>query len=413
MLYHSTSSRYNTATLKEALLHTAVDSGALMPDRLPVIPKAIIASLPAMQLSDLAYCVAASLFGEDVDLEILRQIAMKTYSNQIPLVKLDKQVFALELWHGPTGTVKDYSVGFMAGLVDHIAVRQKEKVKILATATSNVAKAIVHSYASRPGVEVVLLVPRIGAHNTDMRYMENVTSNIHFIDIRGTEHQCRQLMAEALADKDLHHSGYVTAASTLNIGALLPQTIHFFYAYSRAVAQGASPDSIVFAIPCGNMAGLTAAVMAKRMGLPIKRIIATGNSNFWLKEYLETGEYPTHPTVNTMAHALDIAHPLNLARLKELYDNSHKAMVQDIVARSYDDGQINNAIITARCAMSYEIDPHSATAMLGVSECLEEGETGIILSTARPEPSTRHHNIKATNTIAPVYQQFKQALSNT
>lgn len=393
------------------MLHTTVDNGALMPDSLPVIPKAIIASLPAMQLTDMAYCVAASLFGQDVDLEILRQIAMKTYSHPLPLVKLDKKVFSLELWHGATGTVKDFGVEFMAGLIDHIAVRNKEKVKIIATATSNVAKAILHSYSSRPGIEVVLLVPRIGAHNADMRYMDHTTANIHFIDIRGTEHQCRQLIAEALGDKELRHHEHITAASTMNIGALLPQTIHFFHAYSRAVAQGASPDSVVFSIPCGNMAGLTAAVMAKRMGLPIKRIIAAGNSNFQLGHYLEHGEYPNLPITGTAAHAMDIAHPLNLARLKELYGNSHEAMTKEIEARSYDDEQINNAMLTANCAMHYELDPHSATALQGLNESLAEGETGIFLSTARQEVPTKHRSVKAHNPIAPVYQQFKQAIT--
>lgn len=411
MRYQSTISKYNVLNLYDALTRTvAQDSGMMLPEQIPVMPRAIISTLPAMHLVDMAYCVAATLFGQDMEMETIRQIALKTYSHPMPLVRIDKSIFSLELWHGPTGTVKDFGVEFMAGMLDHMVIRHGSKVKILANATSNVAKSILHCYGNRPGYTCVLMIPRIGAGYTDL-HTEGL-KNVKLINVRGTEHQCRQLIVEALNDADLHSDGHLTAVSTQNIGALLPQIIHFFYGYSRAVAQGADPTQIVFSLPCGNMAGLTAAVLAKRMGLPIKRIIAAGNTNFHLPEYLETGIYQSKPVHRTIAHSIDISHPINLPRLKYLYADSHQNMSHDIEARKYTDEEINDAIITAECSMHYSLEPHSACSFRALAECLKAGEHGIFLSTATPDAATatKHSNIGPVSPIPPVYNTLKQIL---
>lgn len=413
MQYQSTVSKYNPLSLFDAITRTvAPDSGVLLPERIPVMPRAIIATLPAMHLMDMAYCVAATLFGQDMELDTIRQIALKTYSHPIPLVRLDKSVSALELWHGPTGTVKDFSVEFMAGMLDHMVIRRGEKVKILATATSNLAKSIMHCYGNRPGYTCVLLVPRIGGGQSVV--VPDGINNIKLVDVRGTEHQCRKLIVEALNDADLHSHEHLTAVSTQNICALLPQIIHFFYGYSRAITQGADPDQVVFSIPCGNMAGLTAAVLAKRMGLPIKRIVAAGNINFHLPQYLETGKYPASPLHHTQSHSINISHPVNLPRLLELYSNSPQAMAEEIQAVSYTDEEIADTVLTAECSMHYALDPHSACALRALSESLKPGERGIFLSTASPQSgnSTRHPKPRAANPIPPVYTALKQILIN-
>lgn len=414
MQYQSTVSKYNVLSLFDALTRTvAPDSGVVLPERMPVMPRAIIATLPAMHLVDMAYCVSATLFGQDIDLDTIRQIALKTYSHPIPLVVLDKFVASLELWHGPTGTVKDFGVEFMAGMLDHMVIRRGEKVKILATATSNVAKSIIRCYGNRPGYTCVLLVPRIGSGHSFM--IPDDINNIRLVDVRGTEHQCRKLIVEALNDADLHSREHLTAVSTQNICALLPQIIHFFYGYSRAVAQGADPDQVVFSMPCGNLAGLTAAVLAKRMGLPIKRIIAAGNTNFQLPQYLASGKYPSLPLSRTQSHSIDISHPINLPRLIELYAGSHSAMAQDIQAISYNDDEIANTILTAECSLHYNLEAHSACALRALSECLKPGESGVFLSTASPESTIfGKHPKQGPNyhPIPPVYANLKQILIN-
>lgn len=413
MQYHSTISHCNDANLQDAIIQTvASDSGLLMPDSIPVIPRAIIATFPEMQLADIAYFIAATLFDQDMELDDIRRITLKTYSHSIPLIKLDKSISALELWHGPTGTAKDFEVEFLAGMLECLAINKGKQIKILATATSNAAKAIVNTYANRNGFSAILLVPRIGANSKHIDSNSHTAQNIKFIDVRGTKHQCHRLVLEALNDTDFQKHNCFTAASTLNIGALLPQIIHFFYGYSRAVAQGAHPQQVVFSIPCNNLAGLTAAVMAKRMGLPVKRIIAAGNSTFHLSQYLESGIYPCPAIDRSLPYALEASQPTNLPRIKELLNESQTSVYHDITAQSYDDEEIANAIITAQCSMHYDLDSHSACALKALTDSISEGESGIILSTNNPFP--QHKNIRhpAIDPIAPSYAVLKQILSN-
>ena len=208
--------------------------------------------------------------------------------------------------------------------------------------------------------------------------------NITAIEIDGTFDDCQALVKKAFLDQQLNEKMMLTSANSINVARFLPQMFYYFHAYAQAVAAGADPDNIVFCVPSGNFGNITAGLIAKRMGLPVKRFIAANNANDVFLHYLVSGNYLPKPSVQTIANAMDVGNPSNFARVLDLYDGSHGAIAADISGASYSDSEISDTLENVWKENGYLLDPHGAVAYRALSEQLLPDETGIFLETAHP-----------------------------
>jgi threonine synthase len=175
----------------------------------------------------------------------------------------------------------------------------------------------------------------------------------------------------------------LTSANSVNVVRFLPQAFYYFYAYAQLKKLGKA-DNLVVCVPSGNFGNITAGLFGKRMGLPVKRFIASNNRNDIFYQYLQTGQYNPRPSVATIANAMDVGDPSNFARVLALYENSHEAICAEISGATYTDEQIRETVKKAYKETGYLLDPHGACGYRALEEGLQEGEVGVFLETAHP-----------------------------
>ncbi len=386
MKYYSTNGLPATTSLAEAVVRgLAPDRGLYMPERIPTIPAAFFKHIGEMSLPDIAYVVANTLFGNDIDSAKLKTIVSETLNFDIPLVKVTDRINALELFHGPTLAFKDVGARFMARLLGHFNREQGTKdVNVLVATSGDTGSAVANGFLNVPGVNVYVLYPHGKVSKLQEAQFTTLGANITAVEIDGTFDDCQALVKAAFMDAELNSNKKLTSANSINVARFLPQMFYYFYAYAQLKRQGADTSEIVVSVPSGNFGNICAGLIAKRMGLPIKRFIAANNSNDVFFRYLATGTYTPQPTIATIANAMDVGDPSNFARILDLYGNSHERISADIEGCTYDDDTIRKTIAETLSSTGYLLDPHGAVAYKALQDLLKPGETGIFLETAHP-----------------------------
>jgi threonine synthase len=187
----------------------------------------------------------------------------------------------------------------------------------------------------------------------------------------------------AFMDKTLNEEMKLTSANSINVARFLPQAFYYFNACAQLWKQGVK-NEIVICVPSGNFGNITAGLIAREMGLPIKRFIAANNRNDIFLQYLQTGVYHPKPSVQTLANAMDVGDPSNFVRILDLYHHSHETITQIISGFSCSDDFIRETVKTCYLETGYLLDPHGACAYRALSENRQINETGIFLETAHP-----------------------------
>lgn len=386
MKYRSTAGNSQDVSLEEAVVKgLAPDKGLYMPLSFPVLPKEFIDSLPEKSLPEIATVVAAALFGEDIDKDALKRITEETLNFPIPLVKVDENKYSLELFHGPTLAFKDVGARFMARLLGYFNKDNKDRtVNVLVATSGDTGSAVANGFLDVEGVRVFVLYPKDKVSKIQEAQFTTLGKNITAIEVDGTFDNCQALVKQAFLDKDLNDKMMLTSANSINVARFLPQMFYYFHAYAQAVKAGVNKDEIVFCVPSGNFGNITAGLIAKMMGLPVKRFIAANNANDIFYNYLKTGYYRPKKSVQTIANAMDVGDPSNFARVLDLYNHSHKDICNDIDATTYSDAEISETLRDTFKQTGYLLDPHGAVAYRALKEKLEPQETGIFLETAHP-----------------------------
>ena len=386
MQYYSTSGNAPKTSLQEAVVKgLAPDKGLYMPERIPMIPKAFFNNIGEMSLQDIAYVVANTLFGDDIDSETLKEIVNETLNFDIPLVKVDDNKYSLELFHGPTLAFKDVGARFMARLLGYFNKKNGTKdVNVLVATSGDTGSAVANGFLGVPGVKVFVLYPKGKVSKIQEAQFTTLGQNITALEISGTFDDCQALVKNAFMDAELNEKLQLTSANSINVARFLPQMFYYFYAYAQLAKMGQPLDNIVVSVPSGNFGNITAGLIGKRMGLPIKRFIAANNKNDIFYQYLLSGEYNPRPSIATIANAMDVGAPSNFARILDLYGNSHDAIASEISGCTYTDEQIAETLKETYKTTGYLLDPHGAVGYRSLLEGLKENEIGIFLETAHP-----------------------------
>jgi threonine synthase len=208
-------------------------------------------------------------------------------------------------------------------------------------------------------------------------------ANVRAYAIAGSFDDCQRLAKAAFADETLRRRVRLTSANSINVGRLLPQMIYYFHAVARLGALGHDVHrAVTISTPSGNFGNLTAGLMAKRAGLPLARFIAATNVNDVVPQYLSTGRFEPHASIQTLANAMDVGNPSNFDRMSWMYHGDLEAMRRDIAGSRHDDAEVRATIRRVYEERGYLLDPHSAIGYLGLRE--REGQPGICLATAHP-----------------------------
>ena len=387
MKYYSTNGKTPMVTLAEAVVKgLAADRGLFMPEHIGKMPKAFFNNISSMSLQEMSFAVAYMLFGDDIDSDDLKHIVSDTLNFDIPLVKVDDQRYSLELFHGPTLAFKDVGARFMARLLGHFNRQNGEDrmVNVLVATSGDTGGAVANGFLNVPGVRVFVLYPSGKVSRIQEAQFTTLGNNITAIEVNGTFDDCQALVKSAFMDKELNSHMMLTSANSINVARFLPQMFYYFYAYAQLMKAGEDLNNIVVAVPSGNFGNITAGLIAKFMGLPVKRFIAANNRNDVVYNYLQTGVYTPKPSVATIANAMDVGDPSNFARILDLYHNSWEAIKAEISGFTYTDEQIAQTLADVYRQRGYLLDPHGAVAYRSMQEGLQPGEVGVMLEKAHP-----------------------------
>lgn len=385
MKYYSTNKTTPEVSLQEAVVKgLAPDKGLFMPEIIKVLPQSFYDNIGNMTFQEIAYTVADAFFGEDVEADTLKKIVYDTLNFDTPLVQVDKTIYSLELFHGPTLAFKDVGGRFMARLLGYFITKQGQKdVKVLVATSGDTGSAVANGFLGVEGIHVYVLYPKGKVSQIQECQFTTLGQNITAIEIDGTFDDCQALVKTAFLDDELNKKLNLTSANSINVARFLPQAFYYFYAYAQLAKQGKAKN-VVVSVPSGNFGNITAGLIAKKMGLPIKRFIAANNSNDIFYEYLQTGKYNPRPSVQTIANAMDVGDPSNFARVVDLYQHSLDEIKKDISGKWYNDAAIKHTVKDTFTKTGYLLDPHGACGYKALKDDLESDETGIFLETAHP-----------------------------
>lgn len=387
MEYYSTNGTVEKVSLKEAVVTgLAVDRGLYMPERIPVLPKAFFNNIGSMSLQEISFAVANTLFGDDIEPSVLQEIVCDALNFDIPLVQVSENIYSLELFHGPTLAFKDVGARFMARVLAYFNSNAQEgdMVNVLVATSGDTGSAVANGFLGVNGVRVFVLYPQGKVSKIQEAQFTTLGRNITAIEVNGTFDDCQSLVKNAFMDAELNEKMKLTSANSINVARFLPQMFYYFYAYAQLAKRGVSLGNIVFSVPSGNFGNITAGLIAKAMGLPIKRFIAANNQNDIFYQYLLTGKYEPKASISTIANAMDVGDPSNFVRILDLYKHSHDAIKKDISGCTYSNEQISETLAKTYKDENYLLDPHGAVGYRGLLDGLGADEVGVFLETAHP-----------------------------
>lgn len=382
MTYYNINNPSEKESLKNAVLKSITsETGLFMPERIPQLPASFFENLYSMNLQEIAFEVAKAMFSEDIEESALKKIVYEAINFEIPLKALDNHIHVLELFHGPTLAFKDVGARFMAGLFEYFLKDDNQEVTILVATSGDTGGAVADAFYNKKGVNVCILYPSGKVSHLQEKQLTTMGGNIRAIEVKGNFDDCQQLVKQAFSDKELNTRINLTSANSINFARLFPQSFYYFY----AVAQiGKTEKPIYISVPSGNFGNLTAGLIAKKMGLNIHTFIASTNSNHAVPDYLETGNYETHPIQFTISNAMDVAKPSNFPRMLALYNQEYKLIHKDILGYWCDDEQTRKVMKELFETYRYIADPHGAIAYDGLRYHLPENAIGVFLESAHP-----------------------------
>ncbi len=385
MKYYSTNKQAKEASLQEAVVKgLAPDKGLYMPEKIKKLPESFYRDIDKMSFQEIAYQVADAFFGEDIEADTLKQIVYDTLNFDTPLVHVNDNIYSLELFHGPTLAFKDVGARFMARILGYFIKKQGQKdVKVLVATSGDTGSAVANGFLGVEGIHVYVLYPKGKVSPIQECQFTTLGQNITSLEVDGSFDDCQALVKSAFMDDELNKVLNLTSANSINVARFLPQAFYYFYAYAQLKKIGKA-DNLIFCVPSGNFGNITAGIIAKKMGLPVKRFIAANNANNIFFEYLQSGKYNPRPSAQTIANAMDVGDPSNFVRIIDLYNNSLDEIKKDISGEWYTDDSIRETVKETYEKTGYLLDPHGACGYKALTQELKNDETGVFLETAHP-----------------------------
>jgi len=352
--------------------------GLFFPQDLPAFSATEIDGLLEQDLVTRSTHILGAFLGDEITPEALGARVKAAFTFPAPVVQVENDVATLELFHGPTLAFKDFGGRFMAQMLAEVAGDQP--VTILTATSGDTGAAVAHAFYGLKNVRVVILYPQGKISPLQEKLFCTLGGNIHTVAIDGDFDACQALVKQAFDDQELKEAVSLNSANSINISRLLAQICYYF----EAVAQipKALRDELVISVPSGNFGDLTAGLLAKSLGLPVKRFIAATNANDTVPRYLVNGQWQPNSTVATLSNAMDVSQPNNWPRVEELFRRNGWPLSELGHGSVSDD--VTKETMKQLADLGYISEPHAAIAYRMLRDQLQSGEYGLFLGTAHP-----------------------------
>ncbi|MDG2949961.1 threonine synthase [Exercitatus varius] len=352
------------------------DQGLFFPEVIPQL--ADIDALLDLPLVERSQKILGAIIGDEIPTETLNAMVKNAFTFPAPLAKVNENIYALELFHGPTLAFKDFGGRFMAQAL--ATVRGDGKITILTATSGDTGAAVAHAFYGLENINVVILYPKGKISPLQEKLFCTLGGNIRTVAVHSDFDACQALVKQAFDDEELRRTIGLNSANSINISRLLAQICYYFEAVAQLPKE--KRKDLVVSVPSGNFGNLTAGLIAKTLGLPIKRFIASTNANDTVPRYLADGKWEPKATIATLSNAMDVSRPNNWPRVEELFKRNGWNL-KDLASASLTDAQ-TEAALKAEYAEGYLCEPHGAIAYQALKNQLQPGETGIFLCTAHP-----------------------------
>jgi len=421
--YYSTNLKAPVVSFPEALLKgLAPDGGLYMPQSIPKLTKKEIGSFKSKDYAVVAYDILKSMLYNDIDSNELMSLCRDAYNFEVPVERVFDRTFVLRLDQGPTLSFKDFAARMMARLMNYYTSVDKKHFTILTATSGDTGSAVANAFHGLGNIDVIILFPFKEVSEYQRKQMTTLGRNISVIAIDGKFDDCQNLVKRAFVDSSLSGCS-LTSANSINIGRLLPQSIYYFYSWSRFADN--TDDQVIFSVPSGNYGNLMGGVIARELGLPVKKFIISANENDEVPEYLRTSIYKAiSPSINCISSAMNVGHPSNLARIISLYGGvmDQKGTIEkepdlsrirkDFCGFSISDEDTRKTIEDFYRQYGRLIEPHGAVAWKGLERYREtnpsdysKDQLSFSLETAHPS-KFREEIIKILGFSPPIPEQL-------
>ncbi len=387
MRYYSTNHKSPVVSFKEAVLKGLPDdNGLYMPETIPRLSQSFWDNLNQFSFTDIAREVGRLWIGDEIPITELERIIHTAFDFPIPLIRVEEHIHSLELYHGPTMAFKDFGARFMALTMEYFARQLNQKLVILVATSGDTGSAVAHGFLGQPHIDVVILYPGKKISLLQEKQLTTLGHNIKALEINGTFDDCQKLVKDAFLDPALNTKIRLSSANSINIARLIPQSFYYFYACQQLKLKNMDCSPVI-SVPSGNFGNLTAALLAKQMGLPVHHFIAATNTNDVVPYYLNTGRFAPRPSQKTISNAMDVGNPSNFARMEDIYGKELSRMEIDIKGYAFDDQETRETLKSVWQKTGYLMDPHGTVGYLGLRRFIRENDyTGesIFVETAHP-----------------------------
>jgi threonine synthase len=384
MNYYSLNNKNEKVSFYKAVIQgLAPDRGLYFPENTRPLPIEFYDEIENLSNETIAFEVIKQFVGVEIPEEVLKNIIAETLSFDFPLVEIEKNIYSMELFHGPTMAFKDVGARFMARCIAYFNKDKTDCENTVLVATSgDTGGAVANGFLGVKGVEVVILYPSGKVSDIQERQLTTLGQNITALEVDGFFDDCQDMVKKAFLDEHLSHKN-LTSANSINIARWLPQMFYFFFVYKQLKKHG---KPLIISCPSGNFGNICAGILAKKLGLPIAHFVASTNINDTVPRFLEHGTYDPRPSKATISNAMDVGNPSNFVRIQEMYHDDLTAFESDFSSFSFSDPETIVALKYIYETSGYIAEPHGAIGYLGLKKQLEKHteSIGVFLETAHP-----------------------------
>ncbi|ANE74892.1 threonine synthase [Dickeya solani] len=354
------------------------NQGLFFPLELPEFDRTTIDELLEQDFVTRSSRILSAFIGDEMSDEIVYQRVKAAFRFPAPVVPVSEDIAALELFHGPTLAFKDFGGRLMAQMLAEVAGDQQ--ITILTATSGDTGAAVAHAFYGLKNVRVVILYPNGKISPLQEKLFCTLGGNIHTIAVDSDFDACQALVKQAFDDEELKRAIGLNSANSINISRLLAQISYYFEAVAQLPQE--ARNQLVISVPSGNFGDLTAGLLAKSLGLPVKRFIAATNANDTVPRFLQNGSWQPNPTVATLSNAMDVSQPNNWPRVEELFRRKNWQL-KELAFGAVSDETTKTTMLELD-ALGYTSEPHAAIAYRLLRDQLQPGEYGLFLGTAHP-----------------------------
>ncbi|WP_113626871.1 threonine synthase [Pectobacterium peruviense] len=352
--------------------------GLFFPLELPEFERTEIDALLDLDFVTRSSRILSAYIGDEIAAETVFERVKAAFAFPAPIAPVEEDIATLELFHGPTLAFKDFGGRFMAQMLTEVS--GDEKITILTATSGDTGAAVAHAFYGLKNVRVVILYPQGKISPLQEKLFCTLGGNIHTIAIDSDFDACQALVKKAFDDEELKKAIGLNSANSINISRLLAQICYYFEAVAQLPQE--ARNQLVVSVPSGNFGDLTAGLLAKSLGLPIKRFIAATNANDTVPRFLSKGNWEPNKTVATLSNAMDVSQPNNWPRVEELFRRKNWQLKTLGFGAVSDD--TTKETLHQLDALGYVSEPHAAIAYRLLRDQLQAGEFGLFLGTAHP-----------------------------